>query len=166
MRQQEFSAMRAVEANIAQQQGQLQMEMVQMERQMDQLGQTTQREEALLRQVQAGQRLPQQPQPPAPNELMQNSPMQGPSWGAQLPQQPQLHGQTLQGIAPPQAGFLQPPFPQQPFPQQPGMFMVPPQPWIQQLQDTGMTPLQGALMQQQQLAMGQGVGMLPTVRAV
>merc|ERR1719230_2473093 len=113
MRQQQFSAMQAVESNLAQQQGQLQQEMMQMEHQMEQLGQTAQREAALLQQTQQGI---QQGRIPSVGQLWQNSPMQSQTWNSQFLSQPQLQPafpQTMQAQLPQQAQAMQAQLPQQ-----------------------------------------------------
>lgn len=162
MRQQEFSAMRATESNLQRQQGQLQLEMMQVEQQMQQLGQVAAREDAMLRQAQAGRPLPQQvmPQPmsvPQGVQFWQNSAMST----LQLPTQSQVQQQHLP------VGFNGAAFPevmQTPMNQQAEM-MIPPQAYVQLQtnlpEGVQMTAQQAALMQQQNALSQNGWGPLP-----
>merc|ERR1719263_870041 len=92
MRDQEFLSMRAVETNLVQQQQQMQMAMMQMAGQMQQLGQTAQREEAMLQQVMAKPSL-QAPKPQQALAMPQQAHM--PQMTMAIPQQAPMPQQAM-----------------------------------------------------------------------
>lgn len=142
----------------------MQMAMMQMEGQMEQLGQTAQREEALLQQATGKTATPQQSAMPGA-QLWQNSAM---PWNMQVGQ----GGAFPQGLAFPQMmqSPLMPPQQQMDAPLQGNQMMqtplMPPQQQMAApLHGNQMMPQQAAMMQQQppQTAFVQGSQMTPTM---